>query len=170
MTNIGERISEARRVASISATDLAKRLGKTSSTVSQYESGRIKVGIDTLIQISEICRADLYWLLTGKGKKVVAENDLIDEELVSLSNEHSDKIDVDVLVKIKKEVEGIYKAQIEDLKKQLLKAEEEKNRFINIVEKFVSVKHKVAGSMAAVVREINLLSSGPVTMQRNFVV
>ncbi|WKN31409.1 helix-turn-helix domain-containing protein [Porifericola rhodea] len=163
MTNIGSRISEARKAASISATDLAKHLNKTSSTISQYESGRIKVGIETLVQISEICRADLYWLLTGKGNKIIREDDLIDEKLIALSSSQSEKIDVDVLVKIKNEVEGLYKAQIEDLKKQLLKAEEEKNRFINIVEKFVSVKHKVTGNLAAVVREINSFSTVPVT-------
>ncbi|MDF9799738.1 transcriptional regulator with XRE-family HTH domain [Catalinimonas alkaloidigena] len=170
MTNIGSRISEARKAASISATELAKQLGKTSSTISQYESERIKVGIDTLVQISEICNVDLYWLLTGKGKKMVKEDDLVDEKLIAVSSNHSEKIDVDVLAKIKNEVEDIYKAQIEDLKKQLLKAEEEKNRFINIVEKFVSVKPKVTGSMAAVVREINLLSTGPVTLQRKIAV
>jgi transcriptional regulator with XRE-family HTH domain len=152
MENLGERISYARKAAKLSATDLARLMDKTPSTISQYESEKIKIGLDALVKVSEICQVDLYWLITGKGNmsSTNKEEESADTFSSGISNE---KVNVEVLEKIKNDLEKVYLSQIELLKSQLVKSEEEKTKFINILENVALVKQKVAEYYTAVVAD-----------------
>jgi len=67
MTDLGARIAEARNGRSQS--ELAKALGITRSSVSQWESGTTEPSAENLRNIALICEVDYDWLATGRGAK-----------------------------------------------------------------------------------------------------
>lgn len=67
---IGHRIAQLRRAKGINQTDLADRLGVTQGLISEYESGRIKISCDLLMEVARLLRtsADELLGLTPPGK------------------------------------------------------------------------------------------------------
>lgn len=61
---LGERIKEARKSKGLTQEELANLLGITTRGLQNYESGRRKVSIDKLIQISEILKVPIGRLIT----------------------------------------------------------------------------------------------------------
>ena len=49
-----EKLIEKRKIAGLSQTAVAKKLGCTSSAVSQYESGKREPDFETLVKLAEI--------------------------------------------------------------------------------------------------------------------
>ena len=49
-----EKLIEKRKIAGLSQTAVAKKLGCTSSAVSQYESGKSEPDFETLVKLAEI--------------------------------------------------------------------------------------------------------------------
>ena len=68
---IGERITKARTDAGLSKSALARAVGVTPSSVSQWESGTTQsVEGANLAKIAEACRVDAVWLATGRASKI----------------------------------------------------------------------------------------------------
>ncbi|HFW3714901.1 TPA: XRE family transcriptional regulator [Salmonella enterica subsp. enterica serovar 6,7:y:-] len=63
---INERIREARRNLNVTQDVLAKRIGITKATISQWESGTTTPNGKNLINLAEALNVSAGWLLTGK--------------------------------------------------------------------------------------------------------
>jgi len=78
--SIGERIRIARKLKGLTQSDLARRLGVTKQTISQYEKGQIKVPEYQLKKIGEILEKPLEYFFSASlenSKKILSKN--IDE-------------------------------------------------------------------------------------------
>jgi len=60
---IGRRIRDARQQADITQTSLAKRLGKTRSSVANFEAGRQRITVHGLMQVAEELNVPVQSLL-----------------------------------------------------------------------------------------------------------
>jgi DNA-binding XRE family transcriptional regulator len=69
---VGQRVAEVRSARDISQDTLAKAIGVTGKTVSNWERGRGKGGIkeSKLIQIAAVLKCDLADLLAAPGSPV----------------------------------------------------------------------------------------------------
>ena len=73
--NIGTRITKARSDAGLSKSQLARAVGVTPSSVTQWESGETKtIEGGNLAKIAVACGVDAVWLATGKGNKSSTHN------------------------------------------------------------------------------------------------
>ena len=63
---IGLRIAALRRAAGWSQAELAERLKISPSAVGMYEQGRREPALQMLIQLSELFRVTIDYLVTGK--------------------------------------------------------------------------------------------------------
>lgn len=66
---INDRIREARRHVKMTQDALAKRIGLTKATISQWESGTTTPNGKNLINLAEALNVSPEWLLTGKGSE-----------------------------------------------------------------------------------------------------
>lgn len=64
--NVGEKIKKYRKRLNISGKELAQKLGVTPALISYYEQGKRQVPLKTLMQISEIIKVPLEYLVTDK--------------------------------------------------------------------------------------------------------
>ncbi|ELN2738931.1 XRE family transcriptional regulator [Pluralibacter gergoviae] len=64
---INDRIREARRNSQMTQDALAKRIGLTKATISQWESGSTTPNGKNLINLAETLSVTPEWLLTGKN-------------------------------------------------------------------------------------------------------
>ena len=64
---LGQRINELRKARGWSQVDLAKRLGITKQTVSNWENGKALPDVETLLQIAEKLNIDVNDLVYGKN-------------------------------------------------------------------------------------------------------
>ena len=81
--NIGQRIKNRRKELSVSADELARRLGKDRSTIYRYENGDIeKLPIDMLDPIAEALSTTPEYLMgwDGEEKEKPVEGDGLAEE------------------------------------------------------------------------------------------
>lgn len=51
---IGEKIKEFRKKNNLNQSDLAKRIGVSNTSISEYERGNVNIDADTLFQIAEV--------------------------------------------------------------------------------------------------------------------
>lgn len=66
--SISERITAAREAAGLSKSELARRLGRSPSAVTQWESGETKaLRAESLIGIARETNVRAEWLETGRG-------------------------------------------------------------------------------------------------------
>ena len=72
MADYGKRLAEYRRSLGLTGLKLAERLGITSGTLSQYESGGSFPRPDKLEVLARM-GLNLNWLLTGEGAMKVGE-------------------------------------------------------------------------------------------------
>jgi transcriptional regulator with XRE-family HTH domain len=54
----GRRVAEARRAAGLTQGQLAERIGKTQSQVSDWERGRFSIDLETLWEIAQAIGCD----------------------------------------------------------------------------------------------------------------
>jgi len=64
--------------------EFAKRLGFSSSYLSEVESGKTKPSLELLVRISHITNYSLHWLLTGEGPMLLEPSEgMVKEHLAS---------------------------------------------------------------------------------------
>lgn len=66
---IGTRIRSAREAITLNQTDLAKRLGVSQPTVSDWENGRTEPTVDNLRVLAVELEVYFEWLATGRGQR-----------------------------------------------------------------------------------------------------
>jgi len=64
---LSERLKELRRALDKKQIDLARDLRINPSAISQMESGKINPSLDNLLQMWQLYKVDLHWLITGEG-------------------------------------------------------------------------------------------------------
>ena len=80
MADYGKRLAEYRRSIGLTGLKLAERLGITSGTLSQYESGGSFPRPDKLEVLARM-GLNLNWLLTGDGAMKVGEESICDDSI-----------------------------------------------------------------------------------------
>ncbi len=68
MVQIGQRIKELRTEHKLSQTDLAKEIGIAQNTLSQYENGIVKAGIEIIVKLAQIFKTSTDYILLGDEK------------------------------------------------------------------------------------------------------
>ena len=81
---IGDRIKELRQKANLTQAQLAEKLGFTSQTVSNWESGSREPDIAALAQLSSLFNVSLDYLLLGKQEEAITLDDMDTEKRLSL--------------------------------------------------------------------------------------
>lgn len=81
---IGDRIKELRQNANLTQAQLADKLGFTSQTVSNWESGSREPDIAALAQLSSLFNVSLDYLLLGKQEETITLDDMDAEKRLSL--------------------------------------------------------------------------------------
>ncbi len=66
--DIGSRITEARQMADITKSALARRLGVTPQSVQDWESGSTKPKAERLAEMAGVLGVSLHWLAFGEGE------------------------------------------------------------------------------------------------------
>ena len=93
------KIKEARKLANLSQTELAERIGVARNTLSGYENGQHDPKSDVLKLIAEACGVTVDFLLGVNEEKPSAETseELLDMELIerltSLTEEELARVD-----------------------------------------------------------------------------
>ncbi len=64
---LGTRIRDARKTASLSQGDLARKIDVRDGTVSRYELGDLMPSADVLLLIAQELGVSMEWLMTGVG-------------------------------------------------------------------------------------------------------
>lgn len=167
--DLGLRLKIARQGRKLSQTELAERVGINQNNIAQYEAGRVLPKLETIVKFSQELGCGIEWLITGKGNNKTDEKVGKTYEMMA-SYSPSGGIDAAVIEQIKSDLEEVYLEQIEFLKAQLSKKEEENSKFINILENLSLVKQMVNELKVAVASEIKkrrllLLSTGSFTRQ-----
>ena len=65
MRDIGKNIKDLRISKNLTQDELAEKLFVTRQTVSNYETGRTRPDIDSLMKISEVLETDIHTVLYG---------------------------------------------------------------------------------------------------------
>ena len=60
---VGKLIRNHRKKRKLTLEDVAKRIGKSRSTISKYENGEIAIDIETLYELAEVCDVQVEQLL-----------------------------------------------------------------------------------------------------------
>jgi len=68
MTNIGERITLARKQKLFSQAQLSEVLGVSRGACGQWEQGHAYPNVQHLIEIAKVLDIQLEWLATGRGE------------------------------------------------------------------------------------------------------
>ncbi len=73
---IGHRIKESRALKQISQGELARRLGVTQPSISDWENGKTEPSVDNMRTLAVELEVYFEWLATGRGaRNYVAESD-----------------------------------------------------------------------------------------------
>ena len=74
MATLGQRITSAREMAGMSQSELARAVGVSRSSVSQWENDQTKnLKLPNLFEIARVTGADIYWLGTDVAPPVHAK-------------------------------------------------------------------------------------------------
>ncbi len=92
---LGERIVELRNEFDMSQAKLAELLGVKPAAVSQFEKGKTKPAIETLLNIADIFKVNLHWLLKNEGQKYI---DSTSDEIHFVDSPISFNSDVEMLI------------------------------------------------------------------------
>lgn len=74
--NLSERMKAARKIAGLTQTELADKVGIAQTAISQLESGKTHRST-YLSQIARACGVSAYWLETGQGEQMLSSSELI---------------------------------------------------------------------------------------------
>lgn len=66
-SSVGDRLRAARKAAKLTLEAVGKHVGVTLQAVQQWEMGLNEPPISAVVSMAELMRADLVWILTGKG-------------------------------------------------------------------------------------------------------
>jgi transcriptional regulator with XRE-family HTH domain len=81
---IGDRIKELRQKANLTQAELADKMGFTSQTVSNWESGSREPDISALAKLSSLFNVSLDYLLLGKEEETIGLDDMDAEKRLSM--------------------------------------------------------------------------------------
>ena len=89
---VGERIKELRQKANLTQAELADKMGFTSQTVSNWESGSREPDISALAKLSSLFNVSLDYLLLGKEEETIGLDDMDAEKRLSMLIKKDDVI------------------------------------------------------------------------------
>lgn len=75
--SIGSRLKEIRIYLNLSQNEIAKRLKTASKTYWNYENDKREISQDVLYILAQTYKIDLNWLITGSGKMLDNQNNLL---------------------------------------------------------------------------------------------
>lgn len=81
--SISDRLFTARTAAKLTQKNVADLLGIKAQTVSQWESGKINIGVERIAQVSDLYGVSCDWLIKGDELKS-ATNLLIKNKLIEI--------------------------------------------------------------------------------------
>jgi SOS-response transcriptional repressor LexA len=108
----GKRLKELRKSLNMSQIELGDVLGINASAISQMETNRINPSLDTLLLFHKHFKANLHWLLTGKGQmfeeaistnvyqhnhRIQTLKNLLTEELLQITQAKQDYSQSDII-------------------------------------------------------------------------
>ena len=73
---IGERLRQIRLTRKMSQSELAEATDLSASFVSNIEQGKQAMSVKALIAIAQVLDVSTDWLLMGKGRPYISENDI----------------------------------------------------------------------------------------------
>ncbi len=80
----GEKLNSLREKRGMSQVDLARILGKSKQSVSNWENNNIMPSIDMLIRLSEIFHVSCDFLLDLEDRKYIEVTGLEDEQIAHI--------------------------------------------------------------------------------------
>lgn len=108
---IGNKVKEYRLKKKLNQSDLAKLIGVTNTSVSEYERGRVNIDADTLFQIADVLDAKVDDFFPARKS---------DSEPIDLMNEFRKiNLDADYLLMFKEMFEKANSMNVDDRKKYL---------------------------------------------------
>lgn len=82
MKTLPERITHARTQAGLSKAHIARAVGVSSPTVTDWESGKIKtIEAGNLLKLAQVLNVDAQWLQTGKESRKEPSYNLADDAM-----------------------------------------------------------------------------------------
>ncbi len=81
MNNFGERLKALRINKKYTQTQVAKKLNKTKSTISNYENGQKFPSLQTLIELAELFNVSLDYLIGLDKKETISVHGLTDTQI-----------------------------------------------------------------------------------------
>lgn len=92
MESIGKRIKEVRQQNKLSIEQIAKMLNISSSFVALIESGKRRMGLDTLIKFSKLFNISLDYLIFGDKRQDIVNKKDISTLMSDLREEEADML------------------------------------------------------------------------------
>ncbi|SMN15363.1 hypothetical protein CRYPA_1411 [uncultured Candidatus Thioglobus sp.] len=117
MNSLAIRIKKFRQLRGLSQKELARKIGVTSSAISQYESSssfNSEPSVKNLRKISQEFNISFEWLATGRG----LQN--IEEYLIDVTDIYENKGDLVLLTKEQKKLLELYEKHPKDWQKKYL--------------------------------------------------
>lgn len=110
-SHTSDRIKEYRKRAGLIQADVAKALGVSRATASQWESGEIKnLKLDHFFALCKLLNVNPEWLATGKGQRTpLAPESAVPEaqRLIRTIQRKANKVDPDTLTSIQTLLDAI---------------------------------------------------------------
>ena len=76
---IGDRLRQIRLIRKMSQNELAEATDLSASFISNIEQGKQAMSVKALIAIAQVLDVSTDWLLLGKGRPFVSENEILAE-------------------------------------------------------------------------------------------
>ena len=74
---IGDRLRQIRLIRKMSQNELAEATDLSASFISNIEQGKQAMSVKALIAIAQVLDVSTDWLLLGKGRPFVSENEIL---------------------------------------------------------------------------------------------
>ena len=106
LSEVGTRIKKARKSQGVSQVELADKLGISVSHMSNIENGKINVGLDIFIDITEALNISADWLLNGTTESTAP----VPEQAIHLFADCTDS-EIQTLLNVAREVKKSLRSQ-----------------------------------------------------------
>ena len=106
LSEVGTRIKKARKSQGVSQVELADKLGISVSHMSNIENGKINVGLDIFIDITEALNISADWLLNGTTESSAP----VPEQAIQLFADCTDS-EIQTLLNVAREVKKSLRSQ-----------------------------------------------------------
>lgn len=77
VTNIGDRISIARKAAKLTQPEVAELTGYSTNTINRLEKSHSIPDLTQITKIGDVTQCDLFWLITGVDSSSRAQQDTL---------------------------------------------------------------------------------------------